>query len=285
MRQIGHIEKETEARLFGDFLYVQGIENQIEPEAGHGWAIWIHAEEELERAGRLLSEFRAQPGHPRFRAQAAAAEELRAQAEKEQATYAKKIIDDRRLFPWLYAYGLGPLTLGLIIASVGVFCWSRFGQELEPIYPLFFYWPGILSGQVWRLVTPILIHFHILHIMFNLLWLRDLGSMIEARRGTGRFALLVFVIAAGSNSVQYFVGGPLFGGMSGVVYGLLGYVWMKGKFDPVSGLFLHPSTVAMMILWFFICLVGIIPGVANAAHGAGLVIGVVWGYLSSPRRI
>lgn len=285
MRQIGHIEKESDARTFGDFLYVQGIENQVEPEAGQGWAVWIHAEEELERAARLLSEFRAQPDHPRFRAQAAGAEELRAEAEREQAAYAKKIIRGRQLFPWLYAYGLGPLTLVLVLISIAVFIWSGFGRQFEPIYPLFFVWPEIMQGQVWRLVTPIFIHFHVLHIVFNLLWLRDLGSMIEARQGTGRFALLVFAIATVSNSVQNITGGPSFGGMSGVVYGLLGYVWMKGKFDPESGLFLHPSTVTMMIIWFFICLVGLIPGVANAAHGAGLAMGIAWGYLSSRRRV
>ena len=66
--------------------------------------------------------------------------------------------------------------------------------------------------------------------------------------------------------------------MSGVVYGLLGYIWMRGKFDPGSGLYLHPSTVTMMIIWFFACFTPIIPNVANAAHAAGLVIGIAWGY-------
>ena len=54
MRLIGHLENEPQARTFGDFLYVQGVENQVEPDEGHGWAVWIHAEEELERANRLL---------------------------------------------------------------------------------------------------------------------------------------------------------------------------------------------------------------------------------------
>ena len=116
-----------------------------------------------------------------------------------------------------------------------------------------------------------------------MLWLRDLGSMIEGRQSSWRLAILVLVIAACSNLAQFWFGGPVFGGMSGVVYGLLGYIWMRGKFDPGSGLYLHPSTVGMMIIWFFACFTPIVPHVANAAHAAGLVMGIAWGYLSSLR--
>ena len=70
-------------------------------------------------------------------------------------------------------------------------------------------------------------------------------------------------------------------GMSGVVYGLLGYAWMKGRFDPGSGLLLHPQTVAMMLIWFFLCLTGLMGNIANTAHAVGLVLGIAWGYASS----
>jgi len=78
-------------------------------------------------------------------------------------------------------------------------------------------------------------------------------------------------------------GGPLFGGISGVAFGLFGYIWMKARFDPGSGFFLHRQAVMMMMVWFVICLLGIIPRVANTAHTVGLLVGVIWGYLSSPR--
>jgi GlpG protein len=93
--------------------------------------------------------------------------------------------------------------------------------------------------------------------------------------------LLVVVIGVASNLAQYWVGGPFFSGMSGVVYGLLGYIWMKGKFDPTSGLYLHPHTVAMMLIWFLVCLMGWVPNIANMAHAAGLGLGVLWGLLTS----
>jgi len=116
-----------------------------------------------------------------------------------------------------------------------------------------------------------------------MLWLRDLGSMIEARQGTLQLAMLVLVLAAASNFGQYYVSGPIFGGISGVVYGLLGYIWIRGRFDPGSGLFLHPTTVNMMLIWFVLCytnLLGLV-AVANTAHAVGLVGGMLWGYLSS----
>ena len=40
-----------------------------------------------------------------------------------------------------------------------------------------------------------------------------------------------------------------YGGMSGVVYALFGYLWMKGQVDPEPGMVLHPSTVRVMLLW------------------------------------
>jgi membrane associated rhomboid family serine protease len=139
----------------------------------------------------------------------------------------------------------------------------------------------VRSGQIWRLLTPIFLHFGVLHVLFNMMWLADLGSMIEARQSSLRLGLLVLVIGCGSNFGQYLVGGPIFGGMSGVVYGLLGYIWMRGKFDPASGLFLHQSTVLMMMIWFVVCFTGLVGHVANAAHAVGLGMGVAWGYLSS----
>jgi GlpG protein len=93
---------------------------------------------------------------------------------------------------------------------------------------------------------------------------------------------LVWITGIGSNLVQFHYGDTyVFGGMSGVVYGLLGYVWMKARFDPNSGFLLHQQTVLIMIAWFFLCAFGVIPNVANWAHGAGLAIGIVWGFLSA----
>jgi GlpG protein len=138
----------------------------------------------------------------------------------------------------------------------------------------------IRQGQVWRLVTPIFLHaswrtgFGIFHLLFNLFWLQDLGTQIEWRRGSLRFLWLVLSIAVASNLAQYALSGPSFGGMSGVVYGLFGYVWIKSRYDPAAQLGIWPQTVQVMLAWFVVCWLCMAAEVANWAHSAGLLTGM-----------
>ncbi len=298
MRLIGHLADETAARTLGDYLYAQGIENQVELHKPEGWALWVNDEDKIEQAASLLEVFRQHPADPKYRSEGKSAAALREKEEKEKAAYRKKVHDRRQLFRPLTAYGFGPLTFVLIAISVVVALYSRLGAAHEPIMSLFITdytlegnllrWNPTLSeirhGEVWRLITPIFIHFGPLHILFNMLWLMDLGAMIEGRQGWWRLALLVLVIGAGSNLAQYYYDGPNFGGMSGVVYGLFGYIWMRGKFDPGCGLYLHSHTVTMMLIWFVACFTPLLPNMANAAHAGGLIMGVAWGWLSSLRH-
>lgn len=131
----------------------------------------------------------------------------------------------------------------------------------------------ILHGQVWRLVTPIFLHFGILHLLFNMFWLRDLGAAVEFRRGTMTLIWLVLGSAVASNVAQFLWNGPNFGGMSGVVYALFGYVWVKGKLQPHLGLGMNQQTVTIMLIWLVACMFGLLGPIANAAHVAGLIVG------------
>ena len=83
------------------------------------------------------------------------------------------------------------VTYGLIAACIAVAIISSLGDNLRVLTWLTFAdlrefegsIPGgldaIQHGQVWRLFTPILIHFGILHLVLNMLWLKDLGGLIE----------------------------------------------------------------------------------------------------------
>ena len=117
-----------------------------------------------------------------------------------------------------------------------------------------------------------------MHLLFNMYWTFILGRMIETRRGTLKIGLMVLVIAVASNIGQFLAVSPSFGGMSGVVFGLFGYVWMKTRFEPELGMFLSQLTIMIMIAFFFICMTGIVGNIANWAHGVGLVVGVLLGY-------
>ena len=312
MRIIGHLETENHARVFSDFLYAQGIDNQIETDASRSWTIWVHDDEHLAQAGELLARFRENPADPSYANAPKDAEKKRQQSQQNLSEYQKRFHDRAQLFRSFSTYGIGPLTLILVLICSGVFLASSFSTDFGPIRDLFITGQGmfftkrglfvteaiircspsdrlaglteIFHGQAWRLFTPMFIHFGLMHIFFNMMWLLDLGSMVEGRQSTRRLGVLVLAIAGISNVAQYAVSGPAFGGMSGVVYGLLGYIWIRGRLDPGCGLFLHSSTVTMMLIWFFICLLGWIPHIANTVHAAGLGVGMAWGYLSSLRR-
>ena len=180
------------------------------------------------------------------------------------------------------------LTATLIATSVIVSLLSGLGRDYQALHFLFISeyrhgLPEILSGEVWRLITPIIIHFGILHIAFNMMWLYDLGSTIEQRQGMARMAILVVITAVLPNLAQFYWSGPGFGGMSGIVYGLLAYVWVQGKFNPRAGIGLHQHIVIMMSIWFVICWLGLIGNIANMAHTVGLICGAILGLIFSPQ--
>src|SRR5262249_27422424 len=139
--------------------------------------------------------------------------------------------------------------------------------------------PEISDGQVWRLVTPIFLHGGWLHLLFNMLWLFELGGMIEILEGPRKLATLMLVLAVLATTAQYMLSGPSFLGMSGVVYGLLGYVWMMSRHHAGTRYVMPTQTVYFMLVWLVVCLVGIIPNVANAEHVVGFVVGTAWGFL------
>lgn len=290
MRMIGHVADEARARVLSDYLVAQGIPNELERE-DHHWAVWIRSEEDVERARGLLSAFQANPENPSYRdvARLGAARRLQEEAEERQARERLRSVRDLVRA----ASGPGPLTIILIGLCIVVQLLSHWDPEVirhlqisERRFQLGSattpFLPEVRQGQVWRLLTPAFVHAGLLHIFFNMLWLWDLGNMIERRQSAGRLALLVAVTGVLSNLGQYLASGPRFGGMSGVVYGLLGYAWMMGRYRPEAGLVLHPQTVVMMLVWFAVCLSGVTQmPIANTAHGVGLVVGVIWGRIAA----
>ncbi len=136
----------------------------------------------------------------------------------------------------------------------------------------------IRNGQVWRLLTPIFLHFGFMHILFNMLWMKDLGKIIEREKSANFLLLFILIIGTISNFSQFLISGPNFGGMSGVVYGLLGYLWMYKRINKEAEFSLPKSDVVLMIGWFFLCLVGVfVFAIANMAHAVGLTLGMLLG--------
>lgn len=183
-----------------------------------------------------------------------------------------------------------PAVSMLVVASVIGAAIASFGGDLLGL--LLF--GGLQENQIWRLLTPIFLHFGLVHLAFNVLWLVILGSRIEQLFGS--LHLLLLVVAAGvfSNMIQAgWTGSMPFGGMSGVIYALLGYIWVKGRFVPDPSLELPPGVLGFMLIWLLIGMSGVLElvfgvGVANGAHvggfGIGLLLGLVFGLLAVAKK-
>ena len=298
MRIIGDIQGEAQARTFGDYLYAQGIPNEVEAGSADVWSVWVKSDDDLVRAGDLLRAFQQNPTDARFRDASQEATALKRRENEDEAGYRRRTRNVRDTFTSLRGYQFGIITYALIFVCVVVFVITKYGEEFEPVRSLWLsshrtfapLWKRVLDlrevndGQVWRLVTPIFIHMGVMHIVFNMMWLASLGSMIEARQSRALMGRLVLFLAIGSNLVQWVAtGSARFGGMSGVVYGLIGYMWMRGKFDPACGLRLDSYTIITSVIWFVVCFTGLVGPIANGAHAGGLVIGMIWGWIASRR--
>ena len=185
-----------------------------------------------------------------------------------------------------------PVTLSLIALSVCGFLVVYYAASPRWVNLLLFTPLDGLSrgaaaqpaaGEYWRLITPAFLHFGWLHIAFNSLWLWDLGGRVERVMGHFNMLGLFLVTALVSNFSQAWYGGNgPFGGMSGVVYGLLGFCWLGAVVQPRWN-FRPPRPVMVFMLgWLLICLLGVVQGlgfgaVANAAHVGGLIAGLALG--------
>jgi GlpG protein len=139
------------------------------------------------------------------------------------------------------------------------------------------------AGQYWRLFTPVLLHFGALHLAFNALWIWELGRRLERARGTLTLLGVALITGAGGNIAQYMAaGGVLFGGLSGVIYGLLGYTWLWSRLTGDPRLALPRGLLGFMVGWLLVCMSGLVEAlgfgaIANAAHAAGLALGALLG--------
>ena len=201
---------------------------------------------------------------------------------------ARPVANTGNRFQWRQS----PVTVLFGLLSVALFAAFMLGAPQQWIGWLTFTPFEIRAGQLyflpmgeqyWRLITPIFLHFGWLHITFNTLWLWELGSKVERVTGSPNTLGLLLVIALVSNICQYQFGGPgLFGGMSGVVYGLLGFCWVAPLIQPRWVIQPTRAIMLFMVGWLFLCLFGVVESlgfgaIANAAHLGGLVIGAVLG--------
>lgn len=145
---------------------------------------------------------------------------------------------------------------------------------------------SLRNGEIWRLLTPTFLHFSLLHIVFNGLWIWEFGRRLERYFPTGIYLTIFFGTAISANVVQYFSASNMpFGGLSGVVYGYLGVLFVAHRVAPHPILAVPSGIFGFMLVWLALGVFGVIdmfiPGpaaVGNGAHLGGLLFGLLLGY-------
>tara|TARA_B100001540_G_scaffold313370_1_gene336171 strand:+ start:861 stop:1484 length:624 start_codon:yes stop_codon:yes gene_type:complete len=204
---------------------------------------------------------------------------------------------------------LNNIFLPVIVIAVVLSLLSNFGSLIAIIEPFTFTKISIsnqgflsfssaeqtylIENQWWRLITPMFLHFSFAHLAFNCLWIYVLGEKIERVDGKLIFTLIIILTGVFSNLLQYFwTSSSLFGGLSGVIYGMLGYclvMEMESNYDKYG---LPPGLYLFMIAWLILGFLGILDlfgfgSVANFAHLGGMLSGLMFAmiYKTLNRRI
>lgn len=263
------------AQALVDYLATLGISCEL-TQSELGVSVWLADERRLAQAQQEVKRFLSEPNHPRY--MEASWQSGHADA---RIDYSKGMTDPVTDF----LHQAGPLTLVVIIACLAIYALDAIGL---PIFDELAFHPTLAQftdWQAWRYVTPAFIHFSVLHLVFNLLWWWYLGGQIEQRLGSGKLFILLIVGAALPNIAEFFASGPRFGGLSGVVYALLGYSWLRTRLQPDCGLAMPPALMGFMLVWLvlgFLDMLG--TPTANMAHLAGLLIGLAQGWLDRHHR-
>ncbi len=301
MRMVGAIADEVVARRVVDYLLTQQIPAETRSSTG-GWGVWILREDDVDQARRELEAFLANPDAPKYRTAAGVATQIRRDAHKAERAHRRNTIElgDRlnRITPRRC-----PVTYTLIAISVFVALISQVGDNHELLRGLYFSPPvtvrsesgevkersarlePIKRGELWRLWSSMFIHYGWMHLIFNMATLYRFGGMIELRKNPWVMLVLVAVATPVSSLAEYVWDlqalGPneiaLPGGMSGVVYALFGYIWMKSDYEPESHFQISNNTVMFMLAWLVLCMTGFLGSIANAAHLSGLIYGMCVG--------
>ena len=186
----------------------------------------------------------------------------------------------------------GPLVSQAIIAlTVGVFGYTLLGgpdgERLLELLALDK--PALADGDLWRLVTPLLVHANVLHIFFNMYALWIAGPLVEGIYGSVRLlAMYILCGVAGSVASLVFTAGPSVGA-SGAIFGLFGVLFAAMRtHQPLVDRRARALTtqIGMLIVINLLIGFGLLGGIVdNAAHVGGLLAGLWLGFILVPGNV
>ncbi len=269
MMRITQFNNPRMAQAFVDYMATRGVKLRIERESH--FVIMLDDESKLEMVENELAQFVRDPNHPRYQA-----------ASWHSGNTASGLRYERTHIWANIRQRAGPLTMSIMIACIAVFIVMQIvGDDVALDWLA---WPADASQyfQVWRWFSHALLHFSLLHILFNLMWWWYLGGAVEKRLGTGKLFVIMLISALLTGWMQAKFSGVLFGGLSGVVYALMGYCWLRGERDPESGIYLERGLIGFAVVWLVIGFYGAFGlAIANAAHVTGLLVGLAMAFVDT----
>ncbi len=280
MRLIGSLPDEDSAEKFCDYLSAQDIEAVHRPD-GELWTVWCLDNNALEEARGKFATYRENQEDPSVAA-------LVKQGEDERIPTAEAIElnPDRGLErprqAMVSIYQRAPVTLAVVWLCIFVALFSDLGQSLTSatMQGLSFCNPvkvvvtepaaqgheDVSRGELWRVITPMFLHFGPLHLAFSLFALFQLGWLFESQGRSVHLAIVLFGAGIVGNIAQYCCDGwPLFGGMSGATFGLVAFAWVRMHRYPNEGLRVANESVLLVLLLIVIGFVGGLDGLIDEA--------------------
>lgn len=175
----------------------------------------------------------------------------------------------------------GTVTWTVLVLAVALTLWTNFGDNRARLLDFLFLPAAMGEGEIWRVWTPAFLHFSlwgspVFHILFNGLWWFLFAGLVESTFGRLALVLFFLVSAAVSNLAAWAAYGPLFGGLSGVVYALTGFVWLWGFKRRDYRLAMPHTLMAFFVAFMLAGWLGLVGGMADYAHIAGLGAGLLF---------
>lgn len=268
-----HIKHPRYAQALADYLQTLGIPVQLQPE-GAAVALYVLDPARWDQAQLELARFQAEPDHERYRQASWDVERPAANTEGMEPYYrGQSIVASLRSTGWV--------TGSVFVLCLLVFLYTAQGENIAARAPLMFFRDVLAMAdwrEAWRWITPVFVHFGLVHFSFNLVSWWIFGGLVERSQSSLRLLGLFLACALSSNWTEFLWSRNHFGGLSGVVYGLLGYLWFYGRFNPSAPVRLPPGLVGFMLIALAAGFTDILP-IANMAHLSGLLTGCLAGLL------
>ena len=316
MRLIGVIEDPKQAQQLSAYLLTEGIETKVELNDDSKSEVWVKDEDRFKAAKEEFAQHQANPSDAKYVTAVDSAIKLVKEKERKARAIQKNMVKVKQT----NVQTTGPVVKTIIGLCILVAILTNLGDsrsrdqganralqftsvdkplstELTEEYgnasdALPVRMASLRRGEFWRVLTPIFIHYGVMHLVFNIIMFLQFGRLVEGRYGSLWLAILIVATAVISNFAQgtvpariggspaYYQGGVLissFGGLSGVVFGLFGFILIKQKTDPTSGFFLPQSSIMFLLIYMVFCMTPLASqiglNVANWAHGIGFAVG------------